>query len=156
MPPSGFDLLWPWIGLGFTGVLVVLLFATNLLRGARSGQRWQGPRWLSFLAIAVYLLHQFEEYGVAANGVRHAFLDGLCATLGQPPYPGCSIPPVFYVAVNISLVGIAALRSRRFPLVRLARWGVIAVNALVHVAGALANAQYNAGLVTAALLFVHL
>lgn len=30
---SWFDLTWPWFGLAFAAVLVILLFATNLLRG---------------------------------------------------------------------------------------------------------------------------
>lgn len=155
-----FDLAWPWIGLGFAVALAVLLFATDLLRSERSVSRWRDLRWLSFLAVVVYLVHQVEEYGIAANGVAHAFPDALCSTLGQPPYPDCAIPPLFYLAVNISLVWvaapIAALMAKRYPLAGLTLWGVIAVNAVLHIAPAVALQQYDPGLLTAVLLFVPL
>jgi len=155
-----FDLAWPWIGLGFAAVLLVLLFATKVLRSDTATPRWRDLRWLSFLAVAAYLVHQVEEYGITADGVRHAFPDALCATIGLAPYPDCAIPPAFYLAVNIVLVWIAApvagLLSRRFPLAGMALWGVIAVNALVHIAPAIATQRYDPGLLTAAVIFVPL
>lgn len=152
-----FDLAWPWIGLGFAAVLVVLLFATNLPRS--EGPRWRDPRWLSFLAVAVYMVHNVEEYGIAANGVAHAFPDSLCTLLGQPPYPACGIPTEFFLFVNLPLVWVAAplaaiLGGRR--LVALTLWGVIAVNAVVHIAPAIALREYDPGLLTAVVLFVPL
>jgi hypothetical protein len=155
-----FDLAWPWIGLGFAGVLVVLLFATNLLRRDRSLPRHRDLRWLAFLAVAVYMVHNVEEYGIAADGVLHAFPDALCTTLGQPAYPGCGIPPTFFLFVNLPLIWIAgpvaALLSRRMPLVGLTLWGVTGVNAVVHVAPAIALREYDPGLVTAVVLFIPL
>ena len=102
-----FDFAWPWFGLGFAVVLAVLLFATNLLRSDLGMPRWRDLRWLAFLAVAVYMVHNVEEYGIAANGVLHAFPDSLCTLLGQPDYPGCGIPPIFYLFVNLPLVWIA-------------------------------------------------
>lgn len=155
-----FDFAWPWIGLGFAIVLAVLLFGTNLLRGDASIPRRRDLRWLSFLAVAVYMVHNVEEYGIAANGVLHAFPDALCTALGQPVYPGCGIPPVFFLIVNLPLVWIAgpvvALLSARLPLLGLTLWGVIAVNAVVHVAPAIALREYDPGLVTAVVLFAPL
>ena len=55
-----FDVAWPWIGLGFAVVLVVLLLATNTLRDDTVRPRWRDLRWLSFLAVAGYLVHQVE------------------------------------------------------------------------------------------------
>ncbi len=155
-----FDLAWPWVGLGFATVLIILLFATNRLRTDTTQPRWRDLRWLSFLSIAPYLVHQVEEYGIAANGIRHAFPDGLCIALGQPPYAACAIPPAFYLAVNIALVWvaapIAALSSRRFSLAGLTLLGVIVVNAIVHTVPALATQRYDAGLVTAVFIFIPL
>lgn len=155
-----FDLAWPWIGLGFAVALGILLFATNLLRGDRSLPRWRDLRWLSFLAVVVYLVHNVEEYGIAANGVLHAFPDSLCAVLGQPGYPECGIPPAFFLVVNLPLVWIAgpvaALLSRGRPLVGLTLWGVIGINALVHIAPAIVLREYDPGLVTAIVLFLPL
>lgn len=153
-----FDLAWPWIGLGFAAVLIVLLFATDLLRSA--GPRWRDLRWLSFLAVAVYMVHNVEEYGIAANGIVHAFPDSLCELLGQPPFPECGIPPVFFLFVNLPLVWmagpLAALFSRRFPLAGLSLWGVIGANAVVHIVPAILQREYDPGLVTALALFVPL
>ncbi len=155
-----FDLAWPWIGLAFAIALVVLLLATDLLRSDRSVVRWRDLRWLSFLAVAVYLVHNVEEYGIAADGALHAFPDSLCALLGQPAYPRCAIPPAFYLFVNLPLVWIAGplaallLATRRWAGLTL--WGVIAVNAVVHIVPALVMRAYDPGLLTAVLLFLPL
>lgn len=105
-------------------------------------------------------MHNVEEYGVSATGVLHAFPDSLCQLLGQSEYPGCGIPPLFYLAVNLPLVWIAgpiaALLAPRFPLAGLTLWGVIGVNAVVHIVPAVARQQYDPGLVTAIVLFIPL
>ncbi|GAA0999482.1 HXXEE domain-containing protein [Subtercola frigoramans] len=154
-----FDFAWPWIGLGFAAVLAALL-ATDLLRGDHSLPRWRDLRWLSFLAVVVYLVHNVEEYAIAANGVPHAFPDSLCVLLGQPSFPACGIPPAFFLAVNIPLVWVAgplaALLSTRFRLAGLTLWGVIGVNAVVHVVPALAQRAYDPGLLTAVIVFMPL
>lgn len=156
---SWFDYAWPWIGLGCAVVLGILL-ATNLLRSDRTVPRWRDLRWLSFLAVAVYMAHNVEEYGVAATGALHAFPDSLCLLLGQPSYPGCGIPPAFFLAVNIPLVWVAAplaaLLSNRFRLAGLTLWGVIGSNAVVHIVPAVALREYDPGLLTAIILFIPL
>jgi hypothetical protein len=152
------DVAWPWVGLVAAAVLTFFLFTTDALRSDLSRPRRRDVQWLAFLAVAVYLVHQFEEYGIAANGVPHAFPDALCAQVGQPPYPGCSIPPDFYLAVNLPLVWlaapVAAVLAPRSPLVALTLCGVIAVNAMVHIAPSVASGRYEPGLLTAVLLFV--
>lgn len=156
---SWFDFAWPWIGMVFALALGILL-ATNVLRSDRTVPRWRDLRWLSFLAVLVYLVHNVEEYGISATGVAHAFPDSLCGVLGQPPYPECGIPPAFYLFVNLPLVWVAgptaALLSRRFPLAGLTLWGVIGVNAVVHIVPAIAAREYDPGLVTAIVLFIPL
>ena len=156
---SWFDLAWPWIGLVFALGIGALL-ATNLLRSDLTIARWRDPRWLSFLAVVVYMVHNVEEYGVSATGVVHAFPDSLCQLLGQSPYPECGIPPAFYLFVNLPLVWVAgpvaALLSTRLPLVGLSLWGVIAVNAVVHIVPAIVRREYDPGLITAIVLFLPL
>jgi hypothetical protein len=66
------------------------------------------------------------------------------------PHPDCPIPPLFFTAVNVPmfwLVGpLAALLSPRHPLIGLTLYGVISVNAIVHVVSGLATgAFYNPG-----------
>lgn len=155
-----FDFAWPWIGLGFAGVLAVLLFATALLRGDPALPRRHDLRWLSFLAVALYLVHNVEEYGVAANGVVHAFPDSLCELLGQPAFPDCGIPPAFFLFVNLPLVWVlgpvAAVLARRFPLAGMTVWGATGANSLVHVVPAILMREYDPGLLTAVVLFAPL
>jgi hypothetical protein len=154
-----FDLAWPWIGLCFAAVLTVLL-ATSLLRSDQTIARWRDLRWLSFLAVAVYLVHNVEEYGVSAAGVPHAFPDALCGVLGQAPYPACGIPPSFFLVVNLPLVWIAApvaaLLSNRFRLAGLTLWGIVGVNAVVHIVAAVIPREYDPGFLTAVIVFLPL
>jgi Protein of unknown function with HXXEE motif len=81
----------------------------------------------------------------------------MCSTLGLSPLPSCPIPATFFLAVNLPLfwVGapIAALKSRRHPIVGLSLCGVIFVNALTHL-GAFVRADYNPGVLTAFILFL--
>ncbi len=151
------DLNFPWIGAGAAAVVQVLLFSTNRLRSDLNQARWRDLSWLSWLAVAIYLIHNVEEYGVDLLRRFHAFPDTMCATLGQPHYPLCPIPAPFYLAVNLPLfwvvVPVAALLSRRHPILGLSIYGVIFVNALTHL-GAFARAGYNPGSLTALLLFL--
>jgi len=94
-------------------------------------------------------------------GHRHSFPDALCTNLKLPAYPGCPIPPAFYLAVNIPLFWIvaplAALLSRRRPLMGLALYSVVFTNGLVHLIPVLVLGRgYNPGLLTAVVVFLPL
>ncbi|TKT57759.1 HXXEE domain-containing protein [Rhizobium sp. LC145] len=151
-----FDIASAWIGGVGAIVLSVLLFATNRLRSDPSRSRWHDWVWLSWIGTAAYLLHNFEEYGIDLLGTFHAFPGMICAQPGLPPYPNCPIPPVFFLAVNVTAfwvaAPIAALLSRRHPLVGLSIYGIIIINALVHMAAALGG-SFGGGFFTS-LLFV--
>jgi hypothetical protein len=151
-----FDLAWPWIGLGVAAVLLFFLFATDRLRTSAVPSRWRDPVWLSWLAPAAYMIHQFEEYGIDALGVRFAFPDLLCVSVGMPPYPACSLPEALFVAINIPAIWIAgfacALLSRSRPLVGLGLYAIHFTNALSHLGVALVSGTYNPGALTAALI----
>lgn len=151
------DLEFPWIGLAAALIVLGLLLFTNLLRGNLTDPRWRDRTWLAWLAVVLYLLHNVEEYGIDLLGQHHAFPGSMCATLGQPPYPMCTIPPAFYLAVNLPLFWIgapaAALMSRRHPIVGLCCYGIIFINGMAHV-GASLRSGYNPGLLTALILFL--
>jgi hypothetical protein len=138
-------------------IVLILLFSTNRLRSDFTRSRWRDRVWLSWLAVVLYLLHNVEEYGVDLLGRFHAFPNAMCSTLGLSPFPHCPIPAPFFLAVNLPMfwVGapIAALLSRRHPLLGLSLYGVIFVNALTHL-GALLRTGYNPGVLTAFLLFL--
>jgi hypothetical protein len=151
-----FDLAWPWIGLGVAAVLLFFLFATDRLRTIADTSRWHDPVWLSWLAPAAYMIHQFEEYGIDALGVRFAFPDLLCISVGMSPYPACSLPEALFVSINIPAIWIAglvcALLSRRHPYVGLGLYAIHFTNALSHLGVALVSGTYNPGALTAALI----
>ena len=155
---SWFDLAWPWIGSAAALVLLILLFGSNLFRSDLSIVCWRDRVWLSWLSTPIYMIHNIEEYGVDLAGRAHNFPDALCASLGLPSYPGCPLPPLFFLAVNISLIWIAAplcgFFSRRHPLVGLGFYGVIFINGIVHVAPMLLGRGYNPGAASAAVLFL--
>ncbi len=153
-----FDIAFPWIGGIGAIILAGLLFATDHLRSDLGRSRCHDWVWLSWLGAAAYLLHNFEEYGIDLLGTFHAFPDVMCAQLGLQSYPDCPIPPVFFLAVNITAFWIAgpvaALLSARHPLVGLSVYGIIMINALMHIVGAF-RGNFGAGFLTA-LLFAAL
>jgi len=155
-----FDLNWPWLGLAISAALLLLLFTTNVLRSELGISRWRDPVWLSWLAPAAYMIHQTEEYGVDLYGQFFAFPNLLCMTFGQPPYPACNVPPLVFVAINISAIWIGglvcALLSRRHPLFGLSLYGVYFVNALSHIGIFAATGNYNAGVLTALVILLPL
>lgn len=151
-----FDLNWPWCGLVLSAALLLLLFTTNVFRSELSLSRWRDPVWLSWMAPAAYMLHQFEEYGIDAHGTRFAFPDVLCLSVGMSPYPACSLPASLFVAINIPAIWIAGvvcgLRSRRHLFVGLGLYAITFTNSLSHVSAALINGAYNPGAWTSALI----
>ena len=49
-------------------VMVALLLLTDTFRGNTTVSRWRDPVWLGWLAVPLYLVHQFEEYSLAGVG----------------------------------------------------------------------------------------
>jgi hypothetical protein len=160
MPWGWLDISFPWIGGAAAIGLLVLLFGTGLLRSEPTVSRWHDRGWLAWLGMVAYLLHNVEEYGVDLFGRSHAFPDALCSQLKLPAYPGCPIPAAFYLAVNISLfwvaAPIAALLSRRHPLVGLTIYSVVFTNALIHLVPMAVGVGYTPGALTAAIVFIPL
>jgi Protein of unknown function with HXXEE motif len=153
-----FDIMWPWIGLVVAVFIFILLFASNILRHDVLVSRWRDPEWLSWLAIPIYMFHQFEEYGIDFLGKKHAFPDGLCSNLGLGNYPACPIPHEFFLYVNIPLVWFFAVLSAKFspknPFVGLGLYSVIISNAMAHIVVAVATQTYNPGLFSAIVIFL--
>ena len=158
MPWSWFDLAWPWIGAVAATLLLILLFATPILRSDLTKSRVRDPLWLAWLAVPIYMIHNVEEYGIDALGRRHYFPDAMCGVLGLAPFPGCPVPPGFFLAVNISLIWAAApaaaLLSRRHPLVSLVFYGLLITNGVTHIAPLLAGKGFGPGTLSAILLFL--
>lgn len=159
--PSWFDTSFAWIGLAGAVVLLLLLFGTDALRSDRARSRWRDLTWLSWAGATAYLLHNAEEYGLDLLGHTYAFPTSVCGLFGFRVGVDCPVPPTFFTLVNVPtfwLSGpVAALLSRRHPLVGLAIYSVISVNFAAHViSGLVTGTVYNPGWLTAVLLFLPL
>jgi hypothetical protein len=154
-----FYLVWPYMGIG-AALLLALLLTTDALRSDRTVSRWRDLVWLAWLGTLAYLVHQFEEHGIDALGATYAFRGEMCRNFGFPDVEACPIPFSFVTAVNISVVWVfgpaAALLGRRRPELALAFFAVPIINAIPHIVPAAAQGTYNAGLVTAIVIFVPL
>jgi len=141
-----FGHLWPWIGLG-AGSLLFVLLTTNALRSDRSVSRWRDIGWLTWAAVCAYLLHQFEEHGIDAQGKVYAFRGVLCGEIGFADANSCPIPVAFITAVNVAAVWV---------VIGLSFFAIPATNLFAHAVPAIASQGYNPGLVTALTLFLPL
>ncbi len=154
-----FDHVWPYMGLG-AALLLALLLTTDTLRSDRSVSRWQDLVWLTWAGTLAYLLHQFEEHGIDAEGAHYAFRGFMCATLGFPDATTCPVPLSYITSVNIAAVWLAgpaaALLGRRWPAVALSYFSIPFVNFLGHTVPFLASGTYNPGVLTAILVFLPL
>ena len=160
MQMNWFDIGWPFVGLGGTIVMIATMLMTDTFRGNTAVPRWRDPVWLGWLAAPLYWLHQFEEYSLPVLGFGdYAIQAMVCKNLGYPPYPDCPIPFSYYPLVNIGgmWVGapLAAYLGRRNAAIGLSFWGVVLLNGVAHVGGAVALGDYNAGLFSG-LLFIPL
>ncbi len=154
-----FTYVWPYMGMG-AALLLGLLLCTDALRSDLTVSRWRDLVWLAWLGTLAYLVHQFEEHGVDALGATYAFRAEMCRNFGFPDVQTCPIPFSFVTAVNISVVWVfgptAALLGRRRPELALAFFAVPVINAVPHIVPAAALGTYNAGLLTAIVIFVPL
>jgi hypothetical protein len=153
-----FDIAWPWIGLGAAIIILALLLLTNVFISNTQVSRWRDFLWLSWLALPIYMIHEFEEYGIDFLGNKHAFPDALCLNLSLGSYPKCPIPHDFYLYVNISLVWFVAvltiMLSRKNPFVGFGLYSVIISNGIAHIVIFLLRQQYNPGLFSAVIIFL--
>lgn len=154
-----FDHVWPYMGLG-AALLLALLLTTDILRSDRSVSRWQDLVWLAWAGTLAYLLHQFEEHGIDAEGAPYAFRGFMCATLGFPDAGTCPVPLSYITSVNIAAVWLAgpaaALLGRRWPALALSYFSIPCVNFLGHTVPLLTSGTYNPGVLTAILVFLPL
>ena len=154
-----FTYVWPYMGMG-AALLLALLLATGLLRSDRSVSRWQDLVWLAWAGMLVYLVHQFEEHGIDAEGRHYAFRAFLCGSVGFADPKTCLVPYSFITSVNVAAVWLAgpaaALLGRRWPALALSYFSIPFINMFAHVGPGLVNAAYNPGEVTAIVLFLPL
>jgi Protein of unknown function with HXXEE motif len=147
------------MGLG-GALLLALLLCTDALRSDLTVSRWNDLVWLTWAGMMTYLVHQFEEHGVDAEGATYAFHAMLCRNFGFPNIQTCPVPFSYITAVNITVIWVfgptTALLGRRKPALALAFFSVPFINIFWHVVPALIQGTYNAGLLTAIVIFAPL
>ncbi len=129
--------VWPWIGFGGSIALFMLLFFSDTFQRDKNQSRFYDISWLSWFIVASYLLHVLEEYGLhVVNGqyvVISSFVEmGVDAMFG-------GIPLFFFPFVNIMLTWIAlpvaAILSKKYPVLGLSGIGFVLLNGLTHIGG---------------------
>jgi hypothetical protein len=135
-----------WVYGGFLAGFMLLALTPLLLGG------WDGAATLAFLALPVYMLHQYEEHD---DDRFHRFV---VEHLGH----GRDVLPTPAIFL-INIVGVWVLMVVVLWLARVANpgFGVVAgylllVNAFVHVVAGVALRGYNPGLATGVVFFVPL
>lgn len=146
--------VWPWIGLGFAVVILIIAFGTDWLRQDKSRSRWRDPAWLAWLGAVAYMLHNVEEYGIDITGTTLAFPQCMEA-LGMQ-----NITELTYLTINLSLVWVMgpllAVLARRYKGIAPAMSTFALVNGLGHIAQAINLGMSNPGLITSIFIFLPL
>lgn len=135
-----------WVYGGFLAGLVLLALTPLLLGG------WDRAAVLAFLALPVYMLHQYEEHD---DDRFHRFVV-VHLGKGRDVLPTPDIFLVNVVGVWAVMVAVLWLARRADPGFGVIAGYLLLVNAAVHIAAAAALRLYNPGLVTGVVLFVPL
>ena len=133
-----------WVYGGFLAGLLLLVLTSTLTHS------WPAALTATYLCLPIYMLHQYEEHdddrfrqffnGIVGNGRRGLSL-GAVFLINVPAVWG---------AIGISLA-LAASVNIGFGLIAVY---LLLINALVHIAHAIAYRGYNPGLGTAIALFL--
>ncbi|KAJ3300313.1 hypothetical protein HK104_002132 [Borealophlyctis nickersoniae] len=156
---------WPFLALigvitfGYTLLTKPIGTAQNGLSTPANIRSWlkrtEDVRWWMQLALPMYFLHQFEEYGLDLYGRHFQFQYTLCSNLGFDNVSECPIRPWHTTFINAGLVTLATLRARRAVKGPGANfYGLALINGIWHCIVALKDAHlgknaYNPGLLTA-------
>lgn len=150
---SLFFTVWPWIGLGASIVLLILLFTTNFLRMDLQKPRWKDPAWLAWIGAVAYMLHNAEEYGVDLTGATLSFPKVMTDLAGFK-----NISEFAYLSCNLSLVWVigplVAYLARKRPALATCMASFELINGLSHIAQAINLRLYNPGLFISVFIFI--
>ena len=94
------------MGLG-AALLLVLLLSTDALRSDLTVSRWRDIVWLAWAGTLAYLIHQFEEHGIDAEGATYAFRSEMCRNFGFPDIQTCPVPFVAEIVYHAIMIGTA-------------------------------------------------
>jgi hypothetical protein len=113
---SWLDANWMFLSIGGGVILFLwLLFAPRW--SGSLGEKLHDPKWLGFLAIFVYAVHQFEEHAFDIFGRRYMFVPVFNASLITDPSMGVQLVPRATFLLNILFIwgvfSVWALLSKR-------------------------------------------
>ncbi|MEM7701286.1 MAG: HXXEE domain-containing protein [Pseudomonadota bacterium] len=150
-----------WMKLG-TFMMPFLIFAAFSFGSPQGPAGIKRPKLIALALLCAYLIHQFEEHWIDVFGNVYAFqasVNGIISSLTNGPAdPTRPLTAEGIFVINTSLVWLAGFiaigtaPNRMFPTLCMA--GIVLVNGLVHIAGALAFFTYNPGLLTSIVVFV--
>ncbi|MEM1000546.1 MAG: HXXEE domain-containing protein [Bacteroidota bacterium] len=165
LPLGQYDFLMDhWMKIGIYAVPFLLIGGFSLGAENQLSQLIKNARFIGFLMLIAYIVHQYEEHWIDLFGNYYAFYDFnnhfILTALGQPDAPEGPLTKEAIFVINTSLVwlvgSLAIWRSPRhlFPLIAMA--GIILVNGAVHVLASISQFQYNPGLLTSLVIFIPL
>ena len=149
---------WMKVGTFMAPFLLLVALAT---RSDPSTPGYRDPQVLSVIMLCAYILHQFEEHWIDLTGAQYAFygyVNSVIQTAVGAPNSLEFLGPEAIFVINTSLVwmvgafAIVFARERSFPFFCMA--AIMVVNAISHIAAALASSAYNPGLATSVFVFL--
>ncbi|MEM1412144.1 MAG: HXXEE domain-containing protein [Pseudomonadota bacterium] len=148
-----------WMKLGTFAAPMILCVAFAFQSG--TSQSEPASRWMALLLLLLYLAHQFEEHWLDLLGrpyAFHAVVNQLLIESLALPDDSEPLSPAGIFVINTALVWLvgflAVVYADRHRFLLYAMLNLVLVNGLVHVLAALAQGQYNPGLLTSLLLFL--
>jgi hypothetical protein len=135
-----------WVYGGFLAGLMLLALTPLLVNG------WDTAAVLAFLALPLYMLHQYEEHD---DDRFHRFVVAEIGH-GRDVLPTPAIFWINMLGVWALMVAVLWLMARVDPGFGVVAGYLVLVNGLVHLGPALVLRRYNRGLATGVLVFLPL
>jgi hypothetical protein len=130
------DANWMFLSLFFGVILFLWLLFSSKWSGTIK-EKLHNPKWIGYLVIFVYSLHQFEEHGFDIFGRRYMFVPVFNASLITDPSMGIQLLPRAITLLNVLFIWGALLlwakmskRENSYYLVAMS-WGFAVVNRIV-------------------------
>lgn len=133
-----------WVYGGVLAGLLLLLLAPVLVAG------WDRAAALAYLALPLYMLHQFEEHD---DDRFRRFVNAVIGH-GREALSATAVFWINFAGVWLLLGAVLWAARLASPAWAAAAGWLILLNGLLHVAQGIALRRYNPGLATAALIFV--
>lgn len=130
------DANWMFLSL-FFGVILFLWLLFSAKWPGTIKEKIHNPKWLGYLAIFAYSLHQFEEHGFDIFGRRYMFVPVFNASLITDPSMGIQLLPRATTMINVLFVWGTLLlwakmsKSENIYYLVTMSWGFAVVNGIV-------------------------